>query len=85
MTQGTPKEANREGLSGIETQAIAGTGVHRILGFPPELEDTDYYPMLLDAFPEFSRDELGKASTLAIAAFERTVFANQAPFQAWLQ
>jgi cytochrome c peroxidase len=85
MTEGTPKEANREGLSGIETQAIAGTGVHRILGFPPELEDTDYYQMLLDAFPEFSRDELNKSSTRAIAAFERTVLANKAPFQMWLR
>ena len=85
MTEGTPKEANREGLSGIETQAIAGTGVHRILGFPPELESTDYYQMLLDAFPEFSRDELNKASTRAIAAFERTVLANKAPFQQWLR
>lgn len=85
MTEGTPKEANREGLSGIETQAIAGTGVHRILGFPPELEETDYYDMLLDAFPEFSRDELGKSSTRAIAAFERTILANQAPFQQWLR
>lgn len=85
MTEGTPKEANREGLSGIETQAIAGTGVHRILGFPPELETTDYYQMLLDAFPEFSRDELNKASTRAIAAFERTILANKAPFQQWLR
>lgn len=85
MTEGTPKEANQEGLSGIETQAIAGTGVHRILGFPPELEETDYYSMLLEAFPEFSRDELGKASTRAIAAFERTILANQAPFQKWLR
>ena len=85
MTEGTPKEANREGLSGIETQAIAGTGVHRILAFPPELEETDYYQMLLDAFPEFSRDELNKSSTRAIAAFERTVLANKAPFQQWLR
>lgn len=85
MTEGTPKEANQEGLSGIETQAIAGTGVHRILGFPPELEETDYYQMLLDAFPEFSRDELGKSSTRAIAAFERTILANKSPFQMWLR
>ena len=85
MTEGTPKVANQEGLSGIETQAIAGTGVHRILGFPPELEDTDYYQMLLDAFPEFSRDELGKSSTRAIAAFERTILANKSPFQMWLR
>ena len=85
MTEGTPKEANREGLSGIETQAIAGTGVHRILAFPPELEDTEYYQMLLDAFPEFSRDELNKSSTRAIAAFERTILANKAPFQKWLR
>ena len=85
MTEGTPKVANAEGLSGIETQAIAGTGVHRILGFPPELEDSDYYQMLLDAFPEYSRDELHKSSTRAIAAFERTVLANQSPFQLWLR
>ena len=85
MTEGTPKEANSEGLSGIETQAIAGTGVHRILGFPPELEETDYYQMLLDAFPEFSRDELSKSSTRAIAAFERTILANKSPFQMWLR
>ena len=85
MTEGTPKEANREGLSGIETQAIAGTGVHRILEFPPELEETDYYQMLLDAFPEYSRDELGKSSTRAIAAYERTILANKSPFQLWLR
>lgn len=41
--------------------------------------------MLLDAFPEFSRDELNKSSTRAIAAFERTVLANKAPFQQWLR
>ena len=85
MTEGTPKEANKEGLSGIETQAIAGTGVHRILGFPPELEETDYYQLLLDAFPEFSRNELDKSSTRAIAAFERTILANKSPFQKFIR
>lgn len=85
MTPGTPKAANAEGLSGIETQAIAGTGVHRILGFPPELEGTEYYQRLLDAFPEYSREELNKSSHRAIAAFERTVLANKAPFQLWLR
>lgn len=85
LTPGTPKAANAEGLSGIETQAIAGTGVHRILGFPPELEGTEYYQRLLDAFPEYSREELNKSSHRAIAAFERTVLANQAPFQLWLR
>ncbi len=85
MTEGTPKVANAEGLSGIETQAIAGIGVHRILAFPPELEDSDYFQMLLDAFPEYSRDELHKSSTRAIAAFERTVLANKSPFQRFLR
>ena len=85
MTEGTPKEANKEGLSGIETQAIAGTGVHRILGFPPELEETDYYQLLLEAFPEFSRNELDKSSTRAIAAFERTILANKSPFQKFIR
>ena len=85
MTEGSPKEANKEGLSGIETQAIAGTGVHRILGFPPELEETDYFQLLLDAFPEFSRNELDKSSTRAIAAFERTILANKSPFQRFIR
>jgi cytochrome c peroxidase len=85
MTEGTPKVANAEGLSGIETQAIAGTGVHRIGTFPPELEDSDYYQMILDAFPEYSRDELAKGATRSIAAFERTVLANQSPLQLWLR
>lgn len=85
MTEGTPKIANKEGLSGIETQAIAGTGVHRLLGFPPELEESSYYQMLLEAFPEYSRDQLHKGSARAIAAFERTILANQSPFQLWLR
>ncbi|MDA8646545.1 hypothetical protein N9L54_03870 [Porticoccaceae bacterium] len=85
MTEGTPKEANSQGFSGIETQAIAGTGVHRINSFPPELEETEYFQMLTDAFPGYTTDQLAQSATLSIAAFERTVLANQAPFQRWLR
>jgi cytochrome c peroxidase len=85
MTEGTPKEANSQGFSGIETQAIAGTGVHRIGTFPPELEDTEYYDLLLTAFPQYTRDQLGQGATASIAAFERTVLANKSPFQLWLR
>ena len=85
MTPDTPKVANEEGLSGVETQSIAGTGVHRLGTFPRELEDSVYYQMILDAFPEYSRDELAKGATRSIAAFERTVLANQSPFQKWLR
>jgi cytochrome c peroxidase len=85
MTEGTPKEANLQGFSGIETQAIAGTGVHRIGTFPPELEDTEYYDLLLTAFPQYTSGQLGQSATASIAAFERTVLANKSPFQLWLR
>ncbi|MDG1474316.1 MAG: cytochrome c peroxidase [Porticoccaceae bacterium] len=85
MTEGTPKAANSQGFSGIETQAIAGTGVHRIGSFPPELEETEYYDLLLAAFPQYTMSELAQGATASIAAFERTVLANKSPFQLWLR
>jgi cytochrome c peroxidase len=85
MTEGTPKAANSQGFSGIETQAIAGTGVHRIGSFPPELEKTEYYDLLLAAFPQYTMSELAQGATASIAAFERTVLANKSPFQLWLR
>ncbi|MFN8347960.1 MAG: cytochrome c peroxidase [Spirosomataceae bacterium] len=86
---GTPKEKNKLGFEGLETQAIAGQGVHH-LGFNPNfiINKTEYRELYDKVFglktinnPEQSVINVG----LAIAAYERTLFSNQAPFQRWLK
>lgn len=85
-TQGTPKEHNNRQLSGLEIQAIAGTGVHRLSTTNDSILQTNsQYQALFDAaYPSGSNDVLEDAGK-AIAAYERTIFANQAPFQQWLK
>ena len=92
LTAGTPKATNARGLSGLETQAIAGTGVHR-LSFDvdsPLRTVPEYRTRFAVAFGHDpanappGADVAGDAG-LAIAAFERTVIANRAPFQRWLR
>lgn len=86
-TAGTPKEKNNLGFEGLEIQAIAGAGVHR-LNVSPEICDNGPYKELFDAaFPDDSDEERYSLlnAALAIAAFERTVLANEAPFQRFLK
>ncbi len=87
-TVGTPKEINLRGYHGLETQAIAGLSVHRQLEDTSDVSDlADYKAMFDAAFPDwpaperYSREPAG----LAIAAYERTLLANRAPFQQWLR
>jgi len=86
MTPGTPKEANTRGLSGLETQGVAGLGVHRLSIGPdsPLQTNPTYIAMFTAAFPEGSNDILEDAAK-AIAAYERVVLATEAPFQQWLR
>lgn len=85
-TPGTPKEKNFMGLSGIETQAIAGLEVHRL-----NFEDSDfknhpkYFELFREAFPQDESPINLVNAGLAIAAYERTLMANKAPFQQWLK
>ena len=81
----TPKKENLRALSGLETQAIAGTAVHRLNTSENSiLQSNTEYQLLFDAaFPEGSNDILEDAGK-AIAAYERTILANEAPFQRWL-
>ncbi|MBK8106682.1 MAG: cytochrome-c peroxidase [Betaproteobacteria bacterium] len=81
-TAGTPKATNLLGYQGLETQAIAGQKVHR-LGAAPAV----YQPMFDAAFPDWPVETRygAEAAGLAIAAFERTLLANRAPFQRWLR
>jgi cytochrome c peroxidase len=84
---GTPIANNFLGFEGLETQAIAGLGVHR-LNMTPEIAVELGYETLFDlAFPDVPRDtRYSKISAaLAIAAFERTLLSNRAPFQLWLR
>ncbi|MFK8056650.1 MAG: cytochrome-c peroxidase [Saprospiraceae bacterium] len=85
-TDGTPKASNNLGFEGVETQAIAGLKVHR-LDVNEAILDTFGYRALFDkAFSDIPVEDryTRLTSALAIAAFERTVLANEAPFQQWL-
>lgn len=86
-TAGTPKENNHLGYEGIETQAIAGLTVHRMLVNPDIVTQLGYKSMFDQAFPDWQGPERYSMETagLAIAAYERTLLANQAPFQRWLR
>ncbi len=86
-TPGTPKENNVLGFEGLETQAIAGLGVHRLAIDTSLFFQTNYQHMFDAAFPKTGVQERYTKVTmgLAIAAYERTVLANQAPFQRWLR
>lgn len=85
-TFGTAKEANFQGYEGVETQAIAGLSVHR-QAIDTNFLDQNNYRVLFDA--AFPNEELYRRYTkitagLAIAAYERTLLANESPFQKWV-
>lgn len=84
-TPGTPKAENNRGLSGVETQAVAGLAVHRLSVVDDSLlqNQPNYMQMFAEAFPA-STDALEDAAK-AIAAYERTLLTNRAPFQRWLR
>lgn len=86
FTADTPKETNNLGYEGLEIQAIAGLGVHRMDVTPELVRDLGYKDLFDAAFAEFEESNRYTKETagLAIAAFERTLMSNQAPFQKWL-
>ncbi len=83
----TPKEINFLGFEGLETQAIAGMAIHR-QGVDTTLLNQTKYKMLFDeafaSLPEEERISFENIG-LAMAAYERTSLANQAPFQDWIK
>jgi cytochrome c peroxidase len=94
-TEGTPKAVNRLGYEGIESQAIAGLAVHRLIDDShPEnttasilSQNTRYAELFARAFPERPKESRVNQVTvgLAIAAYERTLISDRAPFQQWLR
>ncbi|MBI1288789.1 MAG: cytochrome-c peroxidase [Flavobacteriales bacterium] len=84
--ENTPKTWNHLGFEGTETQAIAGVIVHR-QGMTEQLYDqTGYRPLFEAAFGTLGDDTLmsNVYVGLALAAYERTILATEAPFQKWL-
>ncbi len=86
-TAGTPKEVNHLGYQGLESQAIAGQKVHRLSMSEQVCRDLGYDALFDAAFPNVdpSVRYTAEYAGLAIAAYERTLLANQAPFQLWLR
>lgn len=86
-TEGTPKATNHLGFDGLETQAIAGLEVHRMVIDSSMIKNGPYKELFDNAFPNspetdrYTRINAG----LSIAAFVRTVLANQSPFQNMLR
>ncbi len=84
---GTPKATNLLGYEGTETQAIAGLSVHRMDLSQNWAALYKYEELFRAAFPGVPDDQLftKELAGLAIAAYERTLLANEAPFQDWLK
>jgi len=78
-------EVNRLGYDGLETQAIAALTKHRMDDLSQSIvESNDAYADLWEqAFP--GQPVTVESMGLAIAAYERTLMADQAPFQRWLR
>jgi cytochrome c peroxidase len=87
-TPGTPKQVNELGFQGLETQAIAGFSVHRQFIDEEFLNTYDEYKVMFDnVYGTYDTDEqtLKELTGLAIAAYERTLLATEAPFQKYLK
>ncbi len=83
----TPIAINKLGYEGVETQAIAGLGVHRLQvneEVLTELGYMDYFDLVFHDIPK-ERRYTNEMAGLAIAAYERSIVSNQAPFQKWLR
>jgi len=84
-TAGTPLEVNHLGYDGLESQAIVALTVHRMSQIASSVVATNTgYQNLWDAAYPGQPVTIEKAG-LAIAAYERTVYASKAPFQRWLR
>ncbi len=86
-TAGTPKENNHLGYEGVETQAIAALSVHRLEMNESVCQQLGYDNLFDEVFPNVPANERynKEHGGLAIAAYERTLLPNQAPFQLWLR
>ncbi|MDY6803992.1 MAG: cytochrome c peroxidase [Cyanobacteriota bacterium] len=81
-------DINRFKLDGLETQAIDAMDAHK-LGTAAIATIPEYQELFAKAFRDrpyvAAEVEDLKRTGLAIAAYERTLLANEAPFQRWLK
>lgn len=87
-TPGTPIFNNNFGHQGLEIQAIAGLTVHRQVVDEQVCQEFSIYEDLFDiAFPGWPQATryTQRTAGLAIAAYERTILSNQAPWQEYLR
>ena len=86
-TEGTPIATNYLGYEGVETQAIAGLNVHRLVIDKDLLDELGYTHLFDAAFNDVSLDKryTREMAGLAIAAYERTLLATRSPFQLFLE
>jgi cytochrome c peroxidase len=78
---------NKEGFQGIEAQNFEGMKLHRLSMTPESAGELGYKELFDASFPEYSEEERYSTQTaaLAISAYIRTIFPNEAPFQKWLK
>ncbi len=78
---------NIDGFMGIEAQNFEGMKIHRLLVTPEIAENLGYKDLFDLAFPEYSEAERysNVTASLALSAYIRTIFPNEAPFQKWLK
>ena len=84
---GTPFDSNYLGMHGLESQAHGGLRFHRMENIESSrvYRLPHYRKLFKEAFPGVADPINRLNAALAIASFERTVLANQAPFQEWLR
>lgn len=80
-------EVNHLGFKAIESQNIVGLRAHRFDVTPQLVEDYGYKEMFDAAFSQYKEEYRYsvRSASLAISAYIRTLIANEAPFQNWLQ
>ena len=86
-TPGTPKAVNELGYAGVESQAIAGLGIHRMAVSEALIDSLGYRAAFDGAFGSLPPDRRfsAEAAGLAIAAYERTLLPTASPWQEWLR
>jgi len=84
-TDDTPKAVNNLGYEGVETQAIAAMDVHHLNATSYLFKKAEYVSLFKNAFPNLPIDSVNNEHMgLAVAAYERALVSNEAPFQKWL-
>jgi cytochrome c peroxidase len=82
----SPKEVNFLGFEGLEAQAIAALKIHRMKVTKEIVEELGYKELFDQAFSDYPESHRynDTIAGLAIGAYERSVLADEAPFQKWL-